>query len=137
MIGFLASCGISIRPAADAAAAGSEEIEFGGNETDGSIETLPAASDGEGGVDESARNECLGGQTNAIAVSIAEKYPEVSYDQVMTWFCDGAEFEDILLALLTARLSDAETEDLLEDISMGITWDQIWEELNLTDVIDQ
>jgi hypothetical protein len=69
-----------------------------------------------------------------MAVSIAEQYEEItSYDQIMTWFCNGALFEDILNALTTQELSGAQAEDLLLKISNGETWDQIWLELGITE----
>lgn len=132
----LAACGRLTNPGIQPTPAEETHSSFEMDGDEKTAETPPPSSE-EGNTPEAESVDCPGEERNAIAESIIEKYPEVSYDRVMTWFCDGAEFEDILLALLTGRLSDADPEDMLEDIAAGITWDEIWEELNLTDVIDQ
>ena len=51
----------------------------------------------------------------------------------MNWFCSGAEFEDILNALVTEELSEIDAENLLKSIADGNTWDDIWLELGITE----
>ena len=70
--------------------------------------------------------ECPGKDTNTIGMGIAEEYEFSSYEQVMTWFCDGAEFEDILVALQTEELSDTPAEEMLVMLAEGFTWEDIW-----------
>ena len=50
----------------------------------------------------------------------------MTYDQAMTWFCDGAEFEDILVALETQDVTGEPAEDMLQMLVDGLTWDDIW-----------
>jgi hypothetical protein len=71
-------------------------------------------------------DECPGEDTNTIGMGIAEEYEFTSYEQVMTWFCDGAEFEDILVALQTEELSDTPAEEMLVMLAEGFTWEDIW-----------
>lgn len=74
---------------------------------------------------------CLGTEPHPIAVNIAANY-DVDYAQVMDWYCNGSGFDDIILALETQSLTpDAVVEDLLQWISDGKTWDEIWGESGL------
>ena len=50
----------------------------------------------------------------------------MTYDQVMTWFCDGAEFEDILVALETQDVTGEPAEDMLQMLADELTRDDIW-----------
>ena len=70
--------------------------------------------------------ECPGEGTNTIGQGIADEYEFTSYDEVMIWFCDGAEFEDILVALQTEELSDTPAEEMLVMLAEGLTWEDIW-----------
>ena len=69
---------------------------------------------------------CLGAETHPIGQSIADEYDFVTYQEVMTWFCNGAEFEDILTALQTEELTGTPTEELLTMLADGFTWEEIW-----------
>ena len=69
---------------------------------------------------------------NELGQSIADRFEEASYDDVMTWFCNGAEFEDILLALQSAQQSDASVEEMLVMLADDFTWDEIWKLLGIT-----
>lgn len=80
---------------------------------------------------ESCTGDCLGPERHAIGESIAETF-ETPYEQVMTWFCEGHEFEDILLALQTQEDSGVPAEELLA-MRPEKAWEQIWEELGLLD----
>jgi hypothetical protein len=77
--------------------------------------------------------ECPGEETNTIGQGIADEYEFTSYDEVMTWFCDGAEFEDILVALQTEELSDTPAEEMLVMVAEGFTWEDIWLIVGLTE----
>jgi hypothetical protein len=93
-----------------------------------SIEKSPAESDLVSGVD------CFPDGIHPIGLSIAEQFSEITtYQEVMNWFCSGAEFEDILNALMTEELSEIEAENFLKMIADGNTWDDIWLELGITE----
>lgn len=77
--------------------------------------------------------ECPGEGTNAIGQGIADEYEFTSYDEVITWFCDGAEFEDIMVALQTEELSDTPAEEMLVMLAEGFTWEDIWLVVGLTE----
>lgn len=76
---------------------------------------------------------CLGDEISPIGQSIADDYESVSYEQVMTWFCNGAEFEDILVALETEEQTDTSAGEMLQMLADGFTWDEIWLLVGLTD----
>lgn len=79
---------------------------------------------------------CLA-QENPIARQIVADYPRATYEQVMYWRCSGASFEDILTALQTEELlppqEDATAQDMLEWLAQGLTWNEIWQVLHLTE----
>ena len=77
--------------------------------------------------------DCLNGEVSPIGEAIAEEYEAASYEQVMTWFCDGAAFEDILTALETEAQTDTPAVEMLEMIADGFTWEEIWQLTGLTD----
>jgi len=80
-----------------------------------------------------AAPNCLGDEISPIGQSIAEDYESASYEQVVTWFCNGAEFEDILVALETEAQTDASADEMLKMLADGFTWDEIWQLVGLTD----
>lgn len=82
-------------------------------------------------LDETSGPDCLGPDIHPIGQSIAETFPDVTYEQVMVMFCNGAAFEDILLALETAKLTEEQPEELLASLAEGSTWEEIWQSLNL------
>lgn len=76
---------------------------------------------------------CYEGE-HPIAAGIAEDYAALTdYEEIMTWFCNGADFEDILNALLTEEMTGVEAKDLLVEIAQGKTWNDIWLELGVTE----
>lgn len=64
-----------------------------------------------------------------IGESISAKF-EVSYEEVMDWFCGGETFEDILLALETQALSGHPVEELFA-MKAQMGWEDIWKELGI------
>ena len=82
---------------------------------------------------ETAAPNCLGDEVNPVGKSIAEDYTFSSYEQVMTWFCNGAEFEDILVALETESQTGTPADEMLKMLAAGFTWDEIWQTIGLTD----
>lgn len=77
---------------------------------------------------------CYGEETHPIGNSIAELYVEITdYTQVMTWFCAGFEFEDIITALETQTVSDVPADELLTMFQNGQDWDEIWASLGIVE----
>ena len=74
---------------------------------------------------ETSAPDCLDGEVSPIGGAIAEEYDFTSYEEVITWFCNGAEFEDILVAL--------ETESQTGTPADGFTWEEIWQQVGLTE----
>jgi len=77
--------------------------------------------------------DCLGGEVSPIGESIAGDYEFTDYAEVITWFCNGAEFEDILVALETESLTGTPAEEMLQMLADGFTWDEIWGLVGLTE----
>jgi hypothetical protein len=78
--------------------------------------------------------DCYGPEIHPVGQSIADQFEDYTdYDQVMVWFCNGAQFDDILTALQTEVLSGISVDDLLEMLDSGQTWNQIWVEIGLTE----
>lgn len=76
---------------------------------------------------------CLGDEVSPIGQSIADEYESVSYEQVMLWFCNGAEFEDILVALESESQTDTPAEDMLQMLADGFSWEEIWQTIGLSE----
>ncbi len=76
---------------------------------------------------------CAGPEANRLGASIAGDYAFTTPEQVMGWFCEGAEFEDILVALETAEQTGASADELLAMVSAGMTWEEIWQTIGLED----
>ena len=76
---------------------------------------------------------CLGDEVSPVGKSIADDYEFSSYEQVMTWFCNGAEFEDILVALETQSQTDIVADETLQMLVDGFTWEEIWQVIGLTE----
>jgi hypothetical protein len=77
--------------------------------------------------------DCLGGEISPIGESIAEDYEFTDYAEVISWFCNGAEFEDILVALESESLTGTPAEDMLQMLADDFTWDEIWQLIGLTE----
>ena len=82
---------------------------------------------------ETASPDCLDGEVSPIGQSIAEDYDFTNYEEVITWFCNGAEFEDILVALETESQTGTPAEEMLHMLADGFTWDEIWQTIGLTE----
>ncbi|MFO7625324.1 MAG: hypothetical protein R6V73_13330 [Anaerolineales bacterium] len=61
------------------------------------------------------------GFPHPVGASIAARY-QVEYSLVMSWFCDGYGFGQIMLALETSKLSSEAPEDLLALRTYGFGW---------------
>lgn len=75
--------------------------------------------------------DCAGADPHPIGQSIAATY-EVSYEQVMRWFCEGYSFENILIALETGEAVEIPAETLLQMLQEK-EWEEIWAEVGFTD----
>lgn len=73
---------------------------------------------------------CTDTDPHPMALSISETY-DVTYEQVMTWFCSGYSFENILIALETGEATDMDP-DLLLQMLLEKDWEEIWDEVGLT-----
>ena len=82
---------------------------------------------------EATAPDCLEGEVSPIGVSIADEYEFTSYEEVITWFCNGAEFEDILAALETESQTGTPAEEMLQMLADGFTWEEIWQLIGLTE----
>ena len=82
---------------------------------------------------ETADPSCLGAKIHPIGNAIAEEYEAASNDQVMAWFCNGAEFEDILVALETELLTGTAADEMLQMLASDFSWEDIWLITGLTD----
>ena len=81
------------------------------------------------------------GFQHPVGSGIALRY-EVDYDWVMSWFCQGYGFGQIMLALETSKVMDTDengefdlqayAESLLTRKSEQVGWGQIWKELVFT-----
>ena len=75
--------------------------------------------------------QCTAEEPHPMGESIAGRF-EVSYQQVMTWYCGGDSFSDILLALETGKLVEGvQAGDLLRRLDEQ-TWEQIWDDLDVS-----
>ena len=100
----------------------------------GPTSDLPVATTWETDIPEPTDGpDCLGDGLHPIADSIAADFEFTSYSEVMTWFCNGAEFEDILTALMTESLTNWPAEDMLEMLAQGFSWDEIWQVTGLNE----
>ena len=86
--------------------------------------TLPTVVD-------DATGGCPGSETHPIGESLTRTY-DVSYEQVMTWFCSGYSFDNILIALETSEAVDVPADGLLQMLKEK-EWEQIWVEVGLID----
>ena len=85
----------------------------------------PNSQDEDG--DEGENHFCTSADVqHPLAAKLAETY-EVSYDQVMTWFCEeNYGFGQISMALQTSKLTGDSPEALLAQRTEGQGWGQIW-----------
>lgn len=76
---------------------------------------------------------CGSPEVNDLAESMAQDYDFTSREEIMDWFCSGAEFEDILLALETEAQAGLPAEDALSMLVGGMSWEEIWQDYGLTE----
>lgn len=129
LAGLMTACGGSDDSPAAAPTAGAwngADVEAGADlaaETEADLAIEAEVSAGE------PATRCTEVDPHPLGVSIAEKF-DVSYERVMTWFCSGHTFDEILIALQTSGMSDRAVEELLA-MRQTRSWDQIWVELGV------
>lgn len=67
-----------------------------------------------------------------FGAKLAERY-ETDYATLQSWFCDGAGWGQIMLALETSKITGKNAEEFLTSRSEGLGWGQIWHDLELID----
>jgi hypothetical protein len=80
---------------------------------------------------ETSGPDCYGSEPNQVALGIIDKFEDTTYEQVMLWFCNGAEFENILVALQTEQQTGYPAGDLLLMVAGDQTWEEIWLSIGL------
>ena len=84
----------------------------------------------DGGAGANPETDCSTLNPHPIAQGMEQKF-DVSYDEVMTWYCSGYAFSDILLALETSDLADVPVLDLLP-LTENQSWNEIWDDLGVS-----
>ena len=79
---------------------------------------------------ENPDTNCSAINPHPVAEGMTETF-EITYDEVMTLYCDGYAFSDILLALETSELVDQSPEALLVRLRTR-TWQEIWDEFGVS-----
>lgn len=77
---------------------------------------------------------CTGAKDNLhpLAAKIVERFAGVTTEeQVMTWFCQGHSFGQIMLALMTQKFDGSNPEELLQLHKEKGGWGSIWKEKGL------
>jgi len=88
-----------------------------------------ALEESDGKPDDNPETNCSATNPHPLAEGMAETF-EITYDEVMTLYCDGYAFSDILLALETSELVDQSPEALLARLRTR-TWQEIWDEFDV------
>jgi len=96
---------------------------------------VAADADADAGVETDAEaisnpeTDCSTLNPHPLAQGMEETF-DVTYDEIMTWYCDGSAFSDILLALETSELAEVSVPDLLQLIE-NQSWEEIWADLGI------
>jgi hypothetical protein len=82
--------------------------------------------------DEEKEDRCPDGlpESHPKGESLAEKY-EVTYEEIMGWFCEGFGFGEIDIAYNLSQQSDRPVAEIFEMRASGLGWGQIRRELGL------
>lgn len=73
---------------------------------------------------------CTETNPHPVGQSIAQTY-HTSYEEVMTFFCTGVPFEDIVLGYQTAKAAGIEVEEALTLWYDLGSWEEVWIELGI------
>ncbi len=134
VVSLLAACGSAVPPTsvntgnedAQGPEQGQDTNAAGTVPEGGSAEDVDSAAQPVAPVD----IHCTETDPHPIAQSIAETY-QVTYEEVMVFFCSGVEFDDIVLAYQTAGLSGRDVKEVLTLWYDFGNWDDVWGELGL------
>lgn len=74
---------------------------------------------------------CPDADAAGLAQSIAHGFTFTSAEEVLAWFCAGADFEDIIIALETEEQANVPAEEMLSMLAAGLTWEEIWQSIGL------
>ncbi|MCB2209462.1 hypothetical protein KQH62_01095 [bacterium] len=78
------------------------------------------------------REDYLVVDPDPVGMNISHTYA-VNYSKVMDWHGQNHSFDDIILALETSDLLSGFTpQELLRMRRTGLSWDQIWDQVELT-----
>jgi hypothetical protein len=78
------------------------------------------------------QDDCLVVDPHIVGMKISENYM-MDYDTVMDWYRQAHSFDDIILALETSDLlSGYSPQGLLAMRQEGLSWDEIWDRVELT-----
>lgn len=88
-----------------------------------------ALVESDGKPDDNPDTNCSAINPHPLAEGMAETF-EITYDEVMTLYCDGYAFSDILLALETSELVDQSPSALLARLRTR-TWQELWDEFGV------
>jgi hypothetical protein len=80
--------------------------------------------------DDDEKAFCESGGIHPVAARLAERYG-VTTDWVMSYYCNGYGMGQIMLALKTSSLTDADPESLLAETAEGTGWGEIWQAMKL------
>lgn len=119
---FITACGPSAQPQVTVKATETAPVVLPLNTTETTSPTSQPAVQG---------SSCASSEASKIGEAIAKDYAFTNTEQVMGWFCNGAEFEDILVALETADQTGASAEEMLEMLAAGMTWEEVWQVVGL------
>lgn len=78
---------------------------------------------------ENTDTNCSAINPHPVAEGMTETF-EITYDEVMTLYCDGYAFSDILIALETSELVDKSPTALLVRLRTR-SWEEIWDEFEV------
>ena len=70
---------------------------------------------------------CMKSTPDPLGLSIADTY-EMPYADVLTWFCEGFSYENIMIALETSEAVEIPAETLLQML-LKKDWEEIWQEI--------
>lgn len=73
---------------------------------------------------------CVGADPFPPAQALADLY-DVSYDEIMGWFCDGYGIGEIMLALRTGEMTGLSADEVLSMKDELGGWGLVWQELEL------
>lgn len=74
--------------------------------------------------------DCTGADPHPVGVSLANQF-QVTYEEIMGWFCAGFGFGEIELAYQTSLQAGVPVEEIFALRQSGLGWGQIWQSLGL------